>query len=313
MINPLVSIIIPTYNRAHLIGETLDSVLAQTYQNWECIIIDDASTDNTNEILSNYLKDSRFQFHLKPSVKPKGANSCRNFGFELSKGQFVKWFDSDDLMRSDLLEIQLNSFINTTDVSVCKLEYFDFVNGKSLGESMIYSNNLIQDYLVGKVVFYISGPLWSRGFLEKQKVLFDEKISNLDDWDFNLRMLYSNPIINYIDQPLIQYRIDENSLSQEIDKLNFKEIQSEFFALEKHSKLSRNNKLVNHFVLKKYIIDRYKYILRASLINQNPKMYHFLRKLILKQIQLLDFSGVIKTLIGFSIYNLTGSGYKLLK
>jgi glycosyltransferase involved in cell wall biosynthesis len=310
---PLVSIIIPTFNRAHLISETLNSVIAQTYTNWECIIVDDGSTDNTNELLSNYLNDDRFQFHIRPSDKPKGANSCRNLGFKLSKGQFVKWFDSDDLMRSDLLEVQVKSFTNTIDVSVCKLECYDFVKDISLGESKIYSNNLIQDYLVGKVVFYISGPLWSRGFLEKQKILFDEKISNLDDYDFNLRMLYSSPIIYYNEQALIQYRIDENSLSQEIDKLNFKEIQSEFFALEKHSKLLRNSKLVNHFVVKKYIMGRYKYILRASLINQNPKKYYFLSKLILKQIQLLDFIGVIKTFFGFSIYNFTGIGYKLLK
>lgn len=311
--NTLVSIIIPTYNRAHLISETLDSILTQTYQNWECIIVDDGSTDKTNEVLSHYLKDKRFQYHQRPSVKPKGANSCRNYGYELSKGEFVKWFDSDDLMKSNLLEFQLNSFIKTTDVSICKLEYYDFDNNKSLGESTIYSNNLIEDYFVGKVVFYISGPLWLRTFLEKQKVLFDEKISNLDDWDFNLRMLYSNPVINYTDESLIQYRVYENSLSREIDKLNFKEIQSEFFAQEKHLELLRNNNIVNHFVIENYIIGRYKYILRACLINQNPKKYHFLRKLILKQIRLLDFSGVLKTIFGFSIYNITGSGYKLLK
>ena len=252
--NPLVSIIIPTYNRAHLISETLDSILTQTYQNWECIIVDDGSTDKTNEVLSHYLKDKRFQYHQRPSVKPKGANSCRNYGYELSKGEFVKLFDSDDLMKSNLLEFQLNSFIKTTDVSICKLEYYDFDNNKSLGESTIYSNNLIEDYFVGKVVFYISGPLWLRTFLEKQKVLFDEKISNLDDWDFNLRMLYSNPVINYTDESLIQYRVYENSLSREIDKLNFKEIQSEFFAQEKHLELLRNNNIVNHFGLSNMLL-----------------------------------------------------------
>ena len=65
--NPLVSIIIPTYNRAHLIGETLDSVLAQTYQNWECIIVDDGSSDNTDDVVNDYVKkDPRFKYYYRP-------------------------------------------------------------------------------------------------------------------------------------------------------------------------------------------------------------------------------------------------------
>lgn len=87
MEQPLVSIIIPTYNRAHLIGETLDSVLAQIYTNWECIVVDDGSTDSTAELLAFYVeKDSRFQYHHRPKDRLKGANACRNYGFELSRG-----------------------------------------------------------------------------------------------------------------------------------------------------------------------------------------------------------------------------------
>ena len=74
---PLVSIIIPTYNRAHVIGETLDSVLLQTYCNWECIVVDDGSSDNTSEILDNYCKkDTRFQYYIRPTNRKKGAGSC---------------------------------------------------------------------------------------------------------------------------------------------------------------------------------------------------------------------------------------------
>ena len=77
---PLVSIIIPTYNRAHLIGETLDSVLAQTYQNWECIIVDDGSSDNTDEVIGAYVeKDSRFKYyHRSDKDLPKEPSASRN-------------------------------------------------------------------------------------------------------------------------------------------------------------------------------------------------------------------------------------------
>src|SRR6187431_937929 len=95
----VISIIIPTYNRANLIGETLDSILAQTYQNWECIIVDDGSDDNTEEVVNSYVKkDSRFQYHQRPHDRPRGGNAARNYGFELSKGEFVNWFDDDDVM-----------------------------------------------------------------------------------------------------------------------------------------------------------------------------------------------------------------------
>jgi len=100
--NTLVSIIIPTFNRAHLLGETLDSVITQTYSNWECIVVDDGSYDYTEELMDFYSrKNPRIIFVRRPDNRPKGANACRNYGFELSKGKYVNWFDSDNFMLSD--------------------------------------------------------------------------------------------------------------------------------------------------------------------------------------------------------------------
>ena len=101
-----VSVIIPCYNQANFLDETLQSVLNQTYTNWECIVVDDGSTDNTVLIIEDYcLKDHRFQIVTRPKSKIKGANSCRNYGFEKSQGAYIQWFDSDDLMRKDKLSI----------------------------------------------------------------------------------------------------------------------------------------------------------------------------------------------------------------
>jgi len=102
---PLVSIIIPTYNRASLIAETLDSIQQQTYENWECIVVDDGSTDTTSQVMQRYMQnDGRIQFYYRPITLIKGGNSCRNFGFTKIKGEFVQWFDSDDLMVKNALE-----------------------------------------------------------------------------------------------------------------------------------------------------------------------------------------------------------------
>ena len=104
----LVSIIIPTYNRAHLIGETLDSVLAQTYPNWECIVVDDGSIDDTENLVLAYVaEDVRIQYHKRPNYKIKGAPSCRNFGVEISKGSYIMWLDDDDLIGENKLLFQV--------------------------------------------------------------------------------------------------------------------------------------------------------------------------------------------------------------
>ncbi|MFL1012233.1 glycosyltransferase family 2 protein [Flavisericum labens] len=124
---PLVSIIIPTYNRAHLIGETLDSVLAQTYTNWECIVVDDGSTDHTAEVLKNYCQnDKRIQYHRRPVNKPKGANACRNYGFEVSKGGMLIFFDSDDKMTPDHIDLKVFHLLRTNaDYVISKTKYFN--------------------------------------------------------------------------------------------------------------------------------------------------------------------------------------------
>jgi glycosyltransferase involved in cell wall biosynthesis len=311
-LNAEVSIIIPTYNRAHLICETLDSILNQTYKEWECIIVDDGSTDNTNEILSNYLNDSRFKFHLRPSSKPKGANSCRNFGFQFSKGDFIHFMDSDDLYLPIALETFKKSFSESIDVVVAKLELTDFDSGLKIRENQIESQNLIEDYFIGKVAFYVSGPVWKRSFLQKQKQLFDENISNLDDWDFNLRMLYQNPEMEVLNIPLLKYRISENSLSREINKLNFKEVQSELFTRQKHLAILKKNRKVDLLKLKTFTTNRYKHFLKKALETNNENKYYFFISLLKEQFKLYDFIGIIKVSFVFLSCIVFKKGYKFL-
>jgi len=119
MNNPLVSIIIPTFNRAHLIGETLDSIMAQTYTNWECIIVDDGSTDGTDKVMAEYIaKDPRFQYHHRPKDRLPGGNAARNYGFEVSKGEYVNWFDSDDIMLPSKLKVKIKHFEKNKNLDV---------------------------------------------------------------------------------------------------------------------------------------------------------------------------------------------------
>ena len=102
---PHISIIIPLYNRESLVVETLDSISAQTFTDWECIVVDDHSTDDSVAVVQKYAeKDPRVKLLIRPDDAPKGACTCRNFGFENSKGDLVYFFDSDDLLSPQFLE-----------------------------------------------------------------------------------------------------------------------------------------------------------------------------------------------------------------
>ncbi len=310
----IISIIIPTYNRAHLVGETLDSIIGQSYENWECIIVDDGSIDNTCEVVGEYVKrDSRFQFHHRPITKIKGPNSCRNYGFNLSKGNYINWIDSDDIYLSNALEEYQKAFDKSTDVVIGKVEKMNFNNNVSISINKICSDSIIEDHFTGKITYFICGPMWKRDFLIRQDVLFDEEISNLDDWDFNLRMLYTNPKTKYLIKPLIQYRMHENSLSREIQNFNYGEIQSELRARKKHLMLLKNNKNVDQKVLLSFVRDRYKYFFREAMARDHSKKYYLLKNLLIKQIAVNDFLGVAKILFGFAFFSIFNKGYVLLK
>lgn len=311
--NTLISIIIPTYNRAHLIGETLDSIIDQTYTNWECIIVDDGSTDHTQLIVNEYLnKDNRFKYYKRPEKRMKGPNSCRNYGFEKSKGYYIYWFDSDDILFSNSLEVRINKFDNDVDIVVSKAEFFDSNTGVVLSTNKIVSNNIIEDYFTGIITYYVSGPIWKRSFLENKIEMFDENIKYLDDWDFNLRMLYDNPKIVIIDHPLFKYRSHPYSLSKLVNYMDIHELRSEYNARNKHLKILLNNKIDSKRI-NDFLLNRYRYIFREGLMQKNENCYYFFKQLLGLQYRFKEFKGIIKTVLGFLIYKIFNRGYFLIK
>jgi len=312
--NPLVSIIIPTFNRAHLISETLESIISLNYQNWECIIVDDNSTDTTQEIIEKFIIDSRFKFYKRPNVLAKGANSCRNYGYLKSTGNWIKWFDSDDIFLPNALDF-FNDFNNDMGYDVCisKIEIVDFETDLILKNKNIYSENFIEDYIIEKINFYICGPTWKKSFLEKQPELFDENISTLDDWDFNLRMIYQDPKMLFMDEAFIKYRVNANSLSSERDKLNIIEIDSELRAREKHiTILDATNKSAKS-ILVNFTLNRCKYFFREALIKNHSSKFLLFKKLLFYQFKTLNLFGLIKTIFGILIFKIFNKGYKFLK
>ncbi|MBB6681126.1 glycosyltransferase family 2 protein [Aequorivita sp. 609] len=225
--NPLVSIIIPTYNRAHLIGETLDSVLAQTYQNWECIVVDDGSTDNTDEVMAAYMaKDARFQYHHRPKDRLPGGNAARNYGFEVSKGEYIQWFDDDDVMLIDFLSSRLLMFSTTIEVVIGSGLIVDSLLNLKRQVNLVRPSNLYKQYALWKFEIYTKSVLFKRNILKKYS--FDETLVRGQETDFFSRIFYDINESQYavLNKPIYLYRQHDGTKTEKSKNYDSKIILS---------------------------------------------------------------------------------------
>ncbi len=126
---PLISVVIPAYNAEQFLDETLESVFAQTYENWECIIVNDGSTDNTESVAKKWCeKDARFRYFYKEN---SGASDTRNLGIKEARGEYIAFLDADDLYMPNFLEVCLENLVEKdVDLVAPKmLEFWDVRNG----------------------------------------------------------------------------------------------------------------------------------------------------------------------------------------
>ncbi|HLV40548.1 glycosyltransferase family 2 protein [Xanthomarina sp.] len=219
--SPLVSIIIPTFNRSDFISETLDSVIKQTYQNWECIIVDDGSTDDTDEVLQTYLDmDARIKYFQRPNNYGAGGNGARNYGFQLSQGMYVNWFDSDDIMAPDFIEAKMQPFISNPDTDVV-FSAFENVNEKGKRTRIAnqsFSGIILDDLVDGHVSF---GPLSFMIRRDKlEHIQYDETLRKNQDLDFFFRFFTSNDQLKivHINKILFTVRAHPGSMSYRSDR-----------------------------------------------------------------------------------------------
>lgn len=216
--NDLISIIIPVYNRQDLILETLDSIILQSYSNWECIIIDDQSTDKTFDVILPYsLKDTRIKLLKRPFYLDKGANNCRNYGFKISQGKYIQWFDSDDIMLPRMLENKLFKIISdNSDIVINRLGFFNedikvfYTDNRVSIEPN--SKNLPFEFFANEFWFGTPQPLFKKSFLQSQNKLFDISLKRNQETELFVRLLIQNPKISYINDVLILQRIHYNSI-----------------------------------------------------------------------------------------------------
>lgn len=253
----LVSIIIPTFNRAHLIAETLDSIIGQTYSNWECIVIDDGSTDKTEEILVHYThSDYRIHYYKRPENRIKGANSCRNYGFELSKGQYVKWFDSDDIMMPKHVEILVGT-LEKEDVDFVVGDSMMFEHGKQTKLKLYEFDKSIAK--MDAFLFATSQIGWiTDDFLGKKSTLinlkFNEELIDGQEYNFFIRYLLTNKNGAFVEEVLTRMRVHPQSLGiiNKADKLNHKKILAKIKILTLEDVFIHKNIPLNEWLISGY-------------------------------------------------------------
>lgn len=244
----LFSIVIPTYNRANLIKRCIESVINQTYQNWEAIIVDNYSEDNTEEIISSF-HDERIRFYKNHNYGVISVS--RNFALDKSNGDWICFLDSDDSWTSDKLE-RLLPYLN--DFDIVYHGYESNMNGRKLfGKSrrLFYT---VKEPTVSYVLqrgdpFNPTCTAVSKNFIRNTRFSEDRGLYAIEDYDFFLQLLVRNPRIKHLKKYLAFY--------------------------DSTTGVSHNQ--MEHLGRSKLVYSKYKYLLTGNEFRNVLKLYMFLR------------------------------------
>lgn len=214
--NALVSVVIPAFNREYIIRDCIESVLKQTYQNLEVIVVDDCSSDHTVDVV-RAMEDPRVRCF--PLPQNRGACYARNFGAEQANGQYIAFQDSDDIWLPTKLEAQIAYLKQKNfDVVFCGMDritmdqkhfYYPesgFDENKDAFEQMLFANRISTQCMVLKADVM-------------KRVQFDPAIRKYQDWDFAIRVA-KNCKIGYLDKALVVSEIQANSISAVVSKFD---------------------------------------------------------------------------------------------
>lgn len=207
---PRVSIIIPAYNRADMILTALKSVLAQTYTDWEAIVVDDGSSDNTRDVVAG-VKDARVRYIYQEN---KGLPGARNTGIRASSGEYVAFLDSDDAFLPEKLALQVPVLDANPDLCLVAGGFIEVdENLRPLHEIRPWVKNPTLGLLdwVRTCSFCVGSPLVRRAWLDKAG-LFDENMRFVEDWDLWLRMASMGCRMQWLKKPVYLYRMHASSM-----------------------------------------------------------------------------------------------------
>ena len=214
MSRPKVSIIVPCYNQAQYLDATLKSILDQTYQNWECLIVNDESPDKTEEVAKKWVaKDSRFIYWYKENG---GVSSARNFGIEKAKGDYLQFLDSDDYLDQQKLELSLEQIKKNSDANLVISNFRMFATNPEkttkpyclLNAQLFNFESLLYHWNESFSIPIHSGFFHSTLF---ETIRFPENLTAQEDWIVWVRIFQTGCTAVFVDKPLALYRTNPTS------------------------------------------------------------------------------------------------------
>ena len=226
---PFFSIIIPTYNRAHILGEAVDAVISQSFSDWELIIADDGSTDDTEKIIGGYLKDARIVYQTQLN---RGDCAARNLGMLLANGEYLIFLDSDDRVGTDwLMDFHRLLSEGLYDVGFCNMkELFNDGSERIVNAMKPYANSDIQ----GK---YIAGMFAVRKSVLNTVGGYDEALHFGENTELGIRLRMKPVSMGFVNACHFFYRVSESGGGKNL--LN--KYESNLRIVEKHPDYFRQN------------------------------------------------------------------------
>ena len=291
---PLVSVIVPTYNYGRFIGETLECLRAQTYANWECIIVDDGSTDDTAEQVARFMeRDARFKFLRQENARQAAA---KNNGLRNSAGQYIQFLDADDLIEPRKFEQQVEYLERRPEIDIIygSMRYFTTEDPSDRlywvwGENKPWmpevsgSGKEVLAALVQQNIMVINSPLIRRSVVDAVG-LFDNGLPPAEDWDYWLRCAVAGMHFQFEDSPgtlaLVRWHSSSSSHDRRrmyISMLSIREkvegmtSDTEILSLNREHMIKDQQILalesISHAPLKDYLRE----MLRAALLSERTK------------------------------------------
>jgi len=263
-----ISVIVPVYNVEKYLRQCLDSIVKQTFTDFECICVNDGSTDNSLSILEEYSKkDNRFKVVYQEN---KGLCSARNTGLKYITSQYITFIDSDDFVSSDYLENLLNVAIKeNSDIVYCRHKmYYSLDNKYESGPNKEKLNKLFSQYEIAQntektkyILDIVENSrsacmkLYKVETLKKNNLSFFENIYAEEDYAFNIVYNLFSTNISFLDEELYFYRKQIKSITTNNDNFRINSINS-FVCLTKDlykRKLLANNDVLQNFVINMFI------------------------------------------------------------
>lgn len=204
----LVSVIVPVYNAEVYIADTINSVLQQTYINWELLLVDDCSTDNSASIIQEYVeKDQRIKY-LRPAQNFGGPAGPRNMGIRASAGTYLAFLDADDIWLSNKLERQYQ-VITTENVDLVSTNIFFFGDNIKTRSPKLPASPTLEDMLLHNKICTSSVMV-----RKSPDIVFDEekRLISVEDYYLWLTLFFKGYKVRIITEPLVKYRVTADSL-----------------------------------------------------------------------------------------------------